>query len=290
MKKKALGKGLGALIPGTEPTPQEGEGIYLEVPVEEIRPNRFQPRNLFHEEEIQSLADSIQENGLLQPVTVRRLEDHSYEIISGERRFRAMSRLGYKVIPVIVREISSDSQMLVMALIENLQREDLNPVEEALGYQRLIEENGLTQQDVSRLVSKSRAYITNTLRLLKLEPEIIKALEENRISSGHGRALLSFQDSSTRLKLFHTVLHQGLSVRELEKMASSKKEVTHKKMNTDPPHKEPGIALIESRLQEFFGTKVSLTHSPRGGSLSVKYYSDDDLTRILDLLNIEVNE
>ena len=138
MKKKALGKGLGALIPDSEPFSEEGERLYVEVSADSIVPNRFQPRNLFHEEEIQSLADSIRENGLLQPVTVRRSGEDSYEIISGERRFRAMLRLGYKKIPVLIRDITSESQMLVMALIENLQREDLNPIEEALGYQRLI--------------------------------------------------------------------------------------------------------------------------------------------------------
>ncbi|HPE20328.1 MAG TPA: ParB/RepB/Spo0J family partition protein [Candidatus Mcinerneyibacteriales bacterium] len=290
MKKKALGKGLGALIPDSEPFSEEGESLYVEVPAEAVQPNRFQPRNLFHEEEIQSLADSIKENGLLQPVTVRRSGKDSYEIISGERRFRAMLRLGYKKIPVIIRDITNESQMLVMALIENLQREDLNPIEEALGYQRLIEENGLTQQDVARVVSKSRVYVTNTLRLLKLEPEIIKAIEDDKISAGHGRALLSFENSSIRLKLLKAVTEEGLSVRELEKMAASKKEVSRRPKASSPAQKDPGIEFLEHRLQEYFGTRVSITHTPSGGSLSIKYYSEEDLTRILDLLNIEVNE
>ena len=290
MKKKALGKGLGALIPDSEPFSEEGERLYVEVSADSIVPNRFQPRNLFHEEEIQSLADSIRENGLLQPVTVRRSGEDSYEIISGERRFRAMLRLGYKKIPVLIRDITSESQMLVMALIENLQREDLNPIEEALGYQRLIEENGLTQQDVARVVSKSRTYVTNTLRLLKLEPEIIKAIEDDKISAGHGRALLSFESASTRLNLLKAVTDEGLSVRELEKLATAKKEISRRPKKPSVSHKDPGIEFLEHRLQEYFGTRVSITHTPKGGSVSIKYYSEEDLTRILDLLNIEVNE
>jgi|MTBAKSStandDraft_2_1061841.scaffolds.fasta_scaffold07776_3 ParB family chromosome partitioning protein len=290
MKKKALGKGLGALIPDSEPFSEEGERLYVEIPADSITPNRFQPRNLFHEEEIQSLADSIRENGLLQPVTVRRTGEGSYEIISGERRFRAMLRLGYKKIPVLIRDITSESQMLVMALIENLQREDLNPIEEALGYQRLIEENGLTQQDVARVVSKSRTYVTNTLRLLKLEPEIIKAIEDDKISAGHGRALLSFDSASTRLNLLKAVTEEGLSVRELEKLSTAKKEVSRRQKKPSAVKKEPGIEFLEHRLQEYFGTRVSITHTPKGGSVSIKYYSEEDLTRIMDLLNIEVNE
>ncbi|HHH84683.1 MAG TPA: ParB/RepB/Spo0J family partition protein [Firmicutes bacterium] len=290
MRKKALGKGLEALIPDSEPFSEEKKQRYVEIPAESIKPNHYQPRNLFHEEEIQSLADSIRENGLLQPVTVRRSGDNSYEIISGERRFRAMLRLGYKKIPVLIRDITNESQMLVMALIENLQREDLNPIEEALGYQRLIEENGLTQQDVARVVSKSRAYVTNTLRLLKLEPEIIKAIEDDKISAGHGRALLSFDNPSTRLKLLKAVVEEGLSVRELEKLAADKKEISRRQKTPAPVKKDPGIEFLEHRLQEFFGTRVSITHTPKGGSVSIKYYSEEDLTRILDLLNIEVNE
>ncbi len=288
MKKKALGKGLGALIPDDIGDLSGKDSPFTDVNAADIIPNRFQPRNIFKEEEIRSLAESIEENGLMQPVVVRKADDGGYEIISGERRFRAMKLLGYQKIPVIIKEVDSDRQMLAMALIENLQRENLNPIEEALGYKRLMDESRLTQQEVSKVVSKSRVHVTNTLRLLKLEQEIIEAIEENRISAGHGRALLSIGDKAARLSLLGRIEREGLSVRELEKI-SSQRSVKKRSGATSPREKSPEIAHFEECLQETFGTKVTISKSGSGGSIHIKYYGDEDLSRILEKLNIEVN-
>lgn len=287
MKKNALGKGLGALIPDADIQATRPDSPLKEVPVGSVSPNRFQPRNVFDDAEIRSLADSIKENGLLQPVIVRSLGSGAYEIISGERRFRAMKLLGYDKIPIIEKVVESDRQMLVMALIENLQRENLNPIEEALGYRQLIEDNALTQQEVSRVVSKSRVHVTNTLRLLNLEPEIISAIENNSISAGHGRALLSFGEKQTRLRLFRAITEKGLSVRELEKMASGGSVKAGRAKSGKS--KSPMILDLEEKMQEKFGTKVAINHTSKGGSITIKYYGNEDLTRIMELLDVEAD-
>lgn len=291
MKKNALGKGLSALIPETsvplQGAVQSSEDRYQEIPASKIIPNRYQPRYTFTEEEILELAQSIKENGLIQPVSVRKLPDSNYEIISGERRFRAMRHLGYENIPVLIKDIDTEKQMLVMAMIENLQRQNLNPVEEALGYKQLIEQYNITQDETATVMGKSRVYITNMLRLLKLEEPILDALKSNAITAGHGKALLTIEEPNERMKLFHAVIDKGLSVREVENHARPHAKVVQKK-GKKPETREYIHALLEEKLQEKLGTKVILHPTGEGGTITIKYFSQDDLTRLAEIFKIEV--
>jgi len=286
-----LGKGLSALIP--DAVIQVGgqqmgsEDKYREIPASSIIPNRYQPRYTFSEEEILELAQSIKENGLIQPVTVRKIDNTKFEIISGERRFRAMRSLGYENIPVLVKEVETERQMLVMAMIENLQRQNLNPVEEALGFKQLIEQYTITQEEVATVMGKSRVYITNMLRLLKLEEPILDALKDNSITAGHGKALLTVEEPGERLKLFHAIIDKGLSVREVENHARPHAKVVQSK-EKKPVSRDYLHTLLEEKLQEKLGTKVTLSSSGTGGVITIKYYSQDDLKRLTEILKIEV--
>ena len=198
-----------------------------------------------------------------------------------------MKKLNYEKVPVILKSVDDDRTMLVMALIENLQRENLNPIEEALGYKRLIDENNLRQEDVAKAVSKSRAYITNTLRLLKLNPEIVDAIKENKITAGHGKALLSIENDLLRKNVFKKILDEGLSVREVEHYSNIKKKVVNKAKKEKP--RDRFVEIIEDKLKQKFGTQVILSVGRKGGSINVKFYSNDDLQRILEILDIEVD-
>jgi ParB family chromosome partitioning protein len=276
--KKALGKGLGALL---SVDTQDGE--IKELKINEIEPNLDQPRKDFDEESLRQLADSIAVHGIIQPILVRR-EGMSYKIVAGERRWRAARMAGIETVPAIVKEYS-DNELLEVALIENLQREDLNPLEEAEAYKRLIEEYGLTQEQIANVIGKSRPSIANSLRLNKLHDEVKKLLRENLITEGHARALLSIEDPDSQIKAAEIIISKGLSVRETERYVKNlEKDIEKQKIK-----KADDIAIeiksIEDRLKNILGTKVKLQHGKNKGKIVIDYYSNDDLDRILNLLN-----
>ncbi len=274
--KKALGKGLGALLAVDV---QEGE--IKELKINEIEPNMNQPRKEFDEESLRQLADSIAAHGIIQPIVVRK-EGMSYKIVAGERRWRAARMAGIETVPAIVREYN-DNELLEVALIENLQRENLNPLEEAEAYKRLIEEYGLTQERISKIIGKSRPSLANSLRLNKLHDDIKKMLRDDLISEGHARAILSVEDPDKQIKIAEAIVSKGLSVRDAEKLVKDfdKKEKI-KEAGKDEIELE--IRSIEDRLKNILGTKVRLQHGKNKGKIVIDYYSNDDLDRILNLL------
>jgi ParB family chromosome partitioning protein len=260
-------------------------GEVVLVPVEEITANPFQPRTEFSEQEIFGLAESIRTQGLLQPVLVRR-SGSGYEIVSGERRMRALKHLGEKTVPCIVREHLSDREMLEMAVVENLQRENLNEIEKAKAYDKLLLECGLSHEQLSERIGASRSAVTNTLRLLKLPEPIQQMLRHGQLSMGHARALLAIGDPGRQQQLARRIVSEGLSVREIETAAGEhghgrKKKVTAGKAGGS----DPDTQQVIEKLQYKFGTAVNISSSPKGGGLlEIRFYSSDDLNRILDLL------
>lgn len=273
MQRKALGKGLGALIPVGE----EGfkAGVF-EVPVAEIRPNPYQPRRLFPAEKMEELAASIRARGVLSPVILRRWVD-GYELVTGERRWRAAKEAGLKTIPALIKEVSSD-EILEIALIENLQREDLNPLEEAEAYQRLIQDHGLTQEEISRRVGKDRATIANALRLLHLPLPLKEDLGSGRLTMGHARALLSLEGEARQIRARNIVIGRGLSVRETERWVQGAKRAPGKK--TARAASNPHWKAIEGDLQRRLGTRVKVFGGRGAGRIEVEFYSEKDLDRI----------
>jgi ParB family transcriptional regulator, chromosome partitioning protein len=299
-KKIALGRGLSALLSDTPSDEKlevevaapnainEGNGTsgINEISVEEIETNPFQPRQYFNEEALDELADSIKVHGIIQPITVRRLARHQYQLISGERRFQASKRAGLKTIPAYVRT-ADDQQMLEMALIENIQRENLNPVEIALSYQRLISECNLKQEELGERVGKNRSTVTNYLRLLKLPPDIQIALRDNRISMGHARAIINVDSADSQLYIFKKTLQEDLSVRKVEELArqlmAEPREVA--KLNEPTPANKE-IYQLQSRLSSHFGTKVSVKSDGKKGDIRIPFLSVEDLNRILEILRM----
>jgi ParB family chromosome partitioning protein len=310
--KSALGKGLNALIPSEkqeQASEEEGEdvsesqlyqfedgtrllGRVAEVAVERIRPNPYQPRQEFKEEALDELAASIDELGVIQPITVRALGDGQFEIISGERRLRAARRAGLDRLPAFIRKASSE-EMLEMALVENVQREELNPIEVALGYQRLMEECGLTQEAVAEKVSKSRATVSNFLRLLRLPPRVQAALRDKEVAMGHARALIAMDDEEAQVELLEETIEEDLSVREVERRARNwheaqeeDKEETAPDAPEGPPDRdELQVDDYRSKLRSRFSTQVQITHKSDGeGSIEISYYSEEDLERLVELM------
>jgi len=278
MERKALGKGIGALIPERELN-AKNEIIYVQT--EQIRPNPFQPREEFNQEHITELAQSIKEKGVIQPLLVRRRGD-SYELIAGERRLRASKSLGLKDLPVIVKEVD-DKDSLEFALIENIQRESLNPIEEAHAYQHLIDKFQVTQEKISEGLGKARTTIANTLRLLKLPHEIQDEMKKGRISFAHGRALLEVEDENRQRKLTQEIISRGLSVRELENVikAQRPKGIRRRNLNTT---REPYIAVLEEEMQNCLSTKVRITKMKKRGHIYIEFYSQEDLERITGII------
>jgi ParB family chromosome partitioning protein len=278
MERRALGKGIGALIPEGESAHKE-EIIYVQA--EHIKPNPFQPRENFVQEHIEELAQSIKEKGVIQPLLVRRKGD-SYELIAGERRLRAANSLGLNEIPIIVREVS-DQDSLELALIENIQREGLNPIEEAHAYQYLIEKFEVTQEKISEVLGKARVTITNTLRLLKLPSEIQQELKQGRLSFAHGRALLEVVDENLQRRLAQEAISKGLSVKELENLIKSRRP---RGLRRGPKHsaREPIVAVIEEELQHVLATKVRIAKSKKRGHIYIEFYSQEDLERISNII------
>ena len=285
MADKRLGKGLEALI--TSYTTKDGDR-YLDgaVPIEQIIANRNQPRQDFNPKEMQELTDSIKANGILQPLTVRDLEDGKFELIAGERRLRSAREAGLETVPVYILSVEADVEMMEYALIENIQRVDLNPIEEAEGYAILCGKYNLAQEEIAKRVGKSRPTITNSLRLLKLPPEIKSALKSGDISAGHARAILGVRKSLQMMTLYQKVIRSGLNVRQTEELvkniAESSKELQKIQKSA---LRNSEIVQIENNLISKFGTKVVIQKKRGGkGKIQIEFYSDSDLQRILDIL------
>lgn len=277
----ALGKGLGALLPEFG---QAEPKALLYCGIEEIIPNRSQPRKHFDELRIQELAWSIKEKGILEPLIVRRA-DQGYELIVGERRWRAAQKAGLKEVPVLVKEVEG-REALEISLIENLQREDLNPIEAAEAFKHLIEEFDISQEDLSKRMGKDRTTITNTLRLLKLPLEVRNQLLQNRITSGHARAILSLENKEKQKELCALIIKKGLSVREAEAIAKRwsekpKKSVTPVKKRSDL---ESQLSSLQDSLRKYLGTKVLIAQKDEKGKIEIEYYSHEDLERIVEAI------
>lgn len=296
MSKQALGKGLGALIrkqPGSpvkvsDPSPVDGSGRAREVPIDQVVPSPLQPRTTFVETPLDELVESIRQHGIIQPLIVR-LVDGKYELIAGERRWRASKKLGLTTVPVIERE-ASDRDVLEMALIENLQREDLNPIEEAAGYVRLAREFSMKQEEIASRVGKSRASVANAMRLLDLHPDVQLLVAQSRLSVGHGKAILSIKDKDCQLLAADQILKKNLNVRAAEKLAqtfgSSTASEDKSKSTGGSSELSSHIRAIQNRLRDHFATHVSVHHTPKKGRIELEFYGDDDLQRLLDLLGI----
>lgn len=273
--KKGLGKGLGALITSAE-TDESG---VRELRINEVEPNTEQPRKTFNDEKLAGLAESIKQHGVVQPLIVRR-DGNTYKIVAGERRWRAARLAGLQTVPVIVKDLSG-KQTMEIALIENLQREDLNPIEEAEAYEKLINEYGMTQEEVSVTVGKSRPAIANSMRLLTLQEKIKEKLITGEISSGHARALLSVESNDLRLKAMEEVIKKEMSVRETERFV---KQLTTQKTKKKKKLPDAEYQAIEERFREVFGTRVRIMNNKKNGKILIEYYSSDELDRIISLV------
>jgi ParB family chromosome partitioning protein len=266
--------------------PEKRVNIVLQVPVENIRPNPHQPRREFNEERLEELAQSIENHGLIQPITVRYIGEKRFELISGERRLRASKLAGLDELPSYVREVN-DEEIVSFALIENIQREDLNPIEVAVGYQRLVDEVGYTQAEVADKVGKNRSTIANMLRLLNLPPYVQAALRDQRISMGHARALITIDDEDDQERIFKRLIKKGYSVRQTEEAvrALGKEEKKQKSTPSKKPPKKhaPMFKEISSRLRSKLSTKVHIKSKKNGGEIRIDFYSDDELERLLEL-------
>jgi len=293
-KKIALGRGLKSLLQDTpsgeaenisKPTPPSNSGM-SEILISEIEVNPFQPRQYFDQNALKELSESIKVHGIIQPLTVRRLGSNNFQLISGERRYQASKLAGLKSVPAYIRQ-ANDQQMLEMALIENIQRENLNPIEVSLSYQRLITECNLKQEELGDRVGKNRSTVTNYLRLLKLPPDIQIALRDNILSMGHARAILGVEAPDRQIFLFKRIISEDLSVRKVEELV--------RQMNNGRPSGQtvkPGnatsreVTQLQSKLSSHFGTKISVTSDGRKGEIKIPFVSVEDLNRILDILKL----
>ena len=299
MSRQALGRGLRALIPEGALGVVDRESL-REVPVEQVAPNPFQPRRQFSDEQLQELAESIKVHGVLEPIVVRPVEGPGpvrYQLVVGERRWRAARLAGLATLPAVVRSVG-DREMLQMALVENLQREDLNPLEEAEAYRRLMEEFGLSQEDVARAVGRSRPTVSNTLRLLELEPEIQELLRAGRLSAGHGKALLGLPRGRARVELARRAVEEALSVREIEQLVREMAEgtlpaqtasggqggVARKGLRREAPGGGRRWAEVEAALERALGTRVVIREGRRKGRIEIEFYGEEDLVRLVELL------
>ncbi len=300
MAKQALGKGLGALIKKNsghpsadgEPAPDDSKR-YRDVPIDRVVPSPLQPRMQFGESPLDDLVESIRQHGIIQPLIVRAV-DGKLELIAGERRWRASKKLGLATVPVIERE-ASDRDVLEMALIENLQREDLNPMEEAAGYVRLAKEFSLKQEEIAGRVGKSRASVANAMRLLDLHGDVQLLVAQARLSVGHAKAILSLKDQDAQLLAADQILRRQLTVRAAEKLVQSL--VSDTSGSSGEPRRTPAtreidihLRAITNRLRERFATHVSIQHSAKKGRIEIEYYGDDDLQRIIELLGLPGDE
>ena len=278
VKRTGLGRGMAALLPVVE----ERGRVYFSCPIEEIRPLRGQPRKTFSGEKLEELAASIRENGIIQPLVVRKKDDH-YELIAGERRWRAAQKAGLREVPVVIQDVS-DHTALEMALVENIQREDLNAVEEAEAYQALMVTLDLSQEELAKRVGKERSTVANALRLLKLPEEIKKDIVEERLTMGHGRSLLSFSDSTLMRQARDEIVKRGMSVRETESLV--------RRLQSGPARKplasslSPELTDLQERLKRHFQAKVAINRSGKKGKIEISFSDITELTRIIELLGI----
>lgn len=306
--KKVLGRGLGAFFPDYEDEsegeakqkdqeqsdniyvdPQKRVNVVLRVPLKNIRPNPHQPRREFDEERLEELASSIKRHGLIQPITVRYIGEKRFELISGERRLRASKLAGLDELPAYVREVN-DEEIISFALIENIQREDLNPIEVALGYKRLLDEVGYTQAEVAEKVGKNRSTVANMLRLLNLPPYVQAGLRDGRISMGHARALINIEDEEDQKQIFNDIIEKDYSVRQTEQAVRSlgeEEDLSKKSTSSSAKKKDekysPIFKEISKRLRRTLSTKVHIKPKKNGGEIRIEFYSDDELERLLDL-------
>lgn len=308
MSKRGLGKGLGALLPSTDDTPREAA---QEIEIARIHPNAEQPRQLFDPEKLEELAASIREHGIVQPLLVRPTAS-GYEIVAGERRWRAAKLAGLKKVPAVVRELSG-SQVMEIALIENLQREDLNPMEEARAYKRLLDEFGMSQEQLAKRLGKSRSQVANTLRMLQLEPEVQTLVEQGDLTMGHAKAVLALDDPKQQVEFAQRVVEQKLSVRETEDAIRQALQPVASSTATDPAQvsessagtggtstasdkravapgpgrgaaKDASLLAVEAELRARFGTPVTIQPGTAKGSIELTYFGEDDLIRLVDML------
>lgn len=290
MKRVALGKGLEALIPGMETAENDTSvdnisGKVSDIPVEKIKPNPFQPRQMFDSGKLAELVESIKEGGLIQPLVVRP-NGEIFELIVGERRFRAIKKLGWQNAPAIIMESASNETIMELALIENIQREDLNPIEEASAYNRLMVECNISQADLAAKVGKDRSSVANSVRLLSLPEKVRQLLSDGKISAGHARAILAVDGASEKISLAEKCVSNSLSVRDLEKIVYSEK---HSRKNRKAALKSPQMESIEESLKRKFATKVSINQKRKGGRIIIEYYSVDELNRLLEIFGVMEN-
>lgn len=305
-KKKALGRGLSALLSdnSTEDDRLESDlptgtierstkpattGGIQEIPIGEIEVNPFQPRTHFDQEALNELSESIKVHGIIQPITVRRLSEHQYQLISGERRFQASKLAGLQAIPAYIR-LADDQQMLEMALIENIQRENLNAIEISLSYQRLISECNLKQEELGERVGKNRATVTNYLRLLKLPPDIQIAVRDNKLSMGHARAIINVENAEQQLYIFKKTIEEDLSVRKVEELVRELSVPKSQSTTTSAAPSNPAsreVVQIQNRLSSHFGTRVVVKSDGKKGEIKIPFLSVEDMNRILDILKIQ---
>ncbi|MGE4318345.1 MAG: ParB/RepB/Spo0J family partition protein [Deferribacterales bacterium] len=273
MKKNSLGKGLESLIP---PRADRSGKMVSEIDIAEIMPNPDQPRKVFDEEALAELTESVRRNGIIQPIVLAKGED-AYIIIAGERRWRAAGLAGLKKVPAVVREITRDSEQMELALIENIQREDLGALELARAYKNLMDTHGYRQEDVADVVGKSRSAVANTIRLLGLPQRVLEALEQKLISEGHARCLVGLPDHKI-IEILAKIIENGLSVRETEKLASKKEKPEKEKKKED---ENIFLMSLKGEMEEFFKTKIEIKRRKDGGTIEIKYSSDDELDRII---------
>ena len=279
-RSNRLGKGLSALIPELKEDIDKKEIVELDISM--VYPNEDQPRKVFDEEKINILSDSIKAYGVLQPIVVKPDENGKYMIIAGERRYRASRAANKESIPAMIKDLPI-RDIMEIALIENLQREDLNPIEEALAYKSLIDNHNVTQEEISDAVGKSRPHITNTIRLLNLREEVIAMIEYGEITAGHGKALLRITDKDKQLEMAKRIVEDGLSVRATESLAKKISEEQNLKI---PTKKEKDIFIVdvEERLRNIFGTKVNISQGKKKGKIEIEYYNDEELNGIVSML------
>ncbi|KAA0236671.1 MAG: ParB/RepB/Spo0J family partition protein [Armatimonadetes bacterium] len=275
--RRSIGRGLSQLLSERE------EVQLMQVPLDQIRANPRQPRSIFDDESLAELTESVRRVGVLQPIVLRKIAEDRFEIVAGERRFRAAQRAELAAIPAVVRSASSQVSF-EMALVENIQREDISPIDKAHAYRRLMDEFGLSQEEVAIRVGKTRSAVANTIRLLKLPQRIQDALILGTLTEAHGRALLSFSEPAVQLALFERILKTGMTVAALEALAKEAAPKGRKKRELDDPHWE----RIESGLRETLGAPVSLSRKGKGGRITIEFFSDDELTRILDAVGVQI--
>jgi ParB family chromosome partitioning protein len=283
-KRKALGRGLGALIPMDRGSARSRAGVQIfQCPVDKLIPNAQQPRQSFSESKLRELTESVRSKGVIHPLIVR-VQDSGYQIITGERRWRAAKLAGLKSVPVIVRDVT-DSDMVELALIENLQREDLNPLEEADAYRQLVEEHGLTQEDLAKRVGRQRSSVANVLRLLKLPEEVRRYLLTGELTMGHARAILGVSGAQAQVQLARRVVKGGLSVRECEEQVRRSPKTAGKPKKSPRKHRySPQMYRLIESMQRRLGTKVDIHPGKKGGRVIIHYYSPEELERIIVLL------